>query len=79
MATSSVESRRSVAFITIAFGFFALINGLALVLGIALQRVSFATVGQGLGLAIFGLLTWVYARRWHNSRTSAVPSNVDDE
>jgi membrane protein implicated in regulation of membrane protease activity len=51
-------------FATFGFGFLALINGLALALGIALGHVSFATAGQACGFMIFSLLTVVYARRW---------------
>jgi membrane protein implicated in regulation of membrane protease activity len=73
VSISLADSGGFVAFATIFFGFLAFINALALVLGIVLGHVGFATVGLTCGFIIFGVLTLIYARRWRRSRKQIVP------
>jgi hypothetical protein len=75
--TALANSRGFAAFATIVSSVGALLNGVALVLGVLLGHVGFRTIGQAAWLIIFAFLAVRSARRWRRTPPTAPPTGVE--
>jgi hypothetical protein len=63
------EGRGFAIFATLVCGFVAVLDAVALLLGITRDNLHDGAVGEVIGLLVFGALAAYYGRRWHRDRS----------